>query len=43
MRIWWRVALPLVRPTTAAIALLALVLFWSNFIDPLLYLSRKRT
>lgn len=40
--IWWRVALPLVRPTTAAIALLALVLFWSNFIDPLLYLRSEK-
>ena len=36
LRIWWSVALPLVRPTSAAIALLALGLFWSNFIDPLL-------
>ena len=33
------IALPLVRPTTAAIALLAFALFWSNFIDPLLYLN----
>lgn len=41
LRIWWRVALPLVRPTTAAIGLLALVLFWSNFIDPLLYLRSE--
>jgi multiple sugar transport system permease protein len=38
-RIWRRVALPLVRPTTAAVALLAFMLFWTNFIDPLLYLS----
>ena len=42
LRIWWSVALPLVRPTTAAIALLALVLFWSNFIDPLLYLRSEK-
>lgn len=41
LRIWWSVALPLVRPTTVAIALLALVLFWSNFIDPLLYLKSE--
>jgi multiple sugar transport system permease protein len=39
LRIWRRVAMPLVRPTTAAVALLAFMLFWSNFIDPLLYLS----
>jgi multiple sugar transport system permease protein len=42
LAIWWRVAMPLVRPTTAAIALLAAALFWSNFIDPLLYLRRER-
>ena len=41
LRIWWSVALPLVRPTSAAIALLALGLFWSNFIDPLLYLKSE--
>lgn len=40
---WWRVAMPQVRPTTASVALLALVLFWSNFVDPLLYLSGEDT
>lgn len=34
LRVWWSVAMPLLKPTTAAIALLALVLFWSNFIEP---------
>lgn len=42
LRVWWRVALPLVKPTTTAIALLAVVMFWSNFIDPLLYLRSER-
>ncbi len=42
IRMWWRVALPLVRPTTAAIAMLAIVSFWSNFIDPLLYLRSEK-
>ena len=42
LAIWWHIALPLVRPTTAAVALLALGLFWSNFIDPLLYLRSER-
>ena len=41
LRMWWRVALPLVKPTTAAIALLAAIAFWSNFIDPLLYLKAE--
>ena len=38
MQTWWRVALPLVRPVTAAVAALAFVLTWSNFLDPLVYL-----
>ncbi|MEW2385968.1 carbohydrate ABC transporter permease [Micromonospora sp. NPDC047707] len=37
MRIWWRVALPLVRPVTAALTALTFVLTWSNFLDPLIY------
>ncbi len=41
LRIWWRVVMPLVKPTTAAIALLAVVTFWGNFIDPLLYLRTE--
>lgn len=43
LRIWWRISMPLVKPTTTAIALLALVAFWSNFIDPLLYLRSEHT
>lgn len=42
LRLWWRVALPLVKPTTAAIGLLSAVAFWSNFIDPLLYLKSEK-
>ena len=37
LRIWRRVAMPLVRPVTAAVAALAFVLSWSNFLDPLVY------
>ena len=36
--IWRRVAMPLVRPVTVAIALLAFIASWSNFLDPLVYL-----
>jgi multiple sugar transport system permease protein len=36
--VWWRVAMPLVRPVTVAVALLAFVFTWSNFLDPLIYL-----
>jgi multiple sugar transport system permease protein len=35
---WRRVAMPLVRPVTAAVAVLAFVVTWSNFLDPLVYL-----
>jgi multiple sugar transport system permease protein len=38
LAVWWRVALPLVRPVTVAIAVLAFVFTWSNFLDPLIYL-----
>lgn len=37
LRIWWRVALPLVRPVTAALTALTFLLTWSNFLEPLVY------
>ena len=37
LRMWWRVAMPLVRPVTIAIAGLVFVLTWSNFLEPLVY------
>ena len=36
--IWRRVAMPLVRPVTVAVAVLAFVFTWGNFLDPLVYL-----
>ena len=38
MAIWRRVAMPLVRPVTAAVAVLAFVVTWGNFLDPLIFL-----
>jgi multiple sugar transport system permease protein len=38
LRTWWKVAMPLVRPVTAAVAALTFVVTWSNFLDPLVYL-----
>jgi multiple sugar transport system permease protein len=38
LQIWWRVAMPLVRPVTVAVGVLAAVFTWSNFLDPLIYL-----
>ncbi|MGH2630240.1 MAG: carbohydrate ABC transporter permease [Actinomycetota bacterium] len=39
---WWRVAMPLQRGTTAAVAALAFVLSWGNFLDPLIYIYDER-
>lgn len=41
LQTWWRVAFPLARPATFAIAVLAFVWHWSNFFDPLIYLSTE--
>ena len=43
LTIWRRVAWPLTRPVTFAVAVLAFVFHWSNFVDPLLYLSSSET
>jgi multiple sugar transport system permease protein len=40
--VWRRVAMPLVRPVTVAVAVLAFVFTWSNFLDPLIYLFDQR-
>ena len=36
-QLWRHVAMPLVRPTTAVVALLAFVFYWNDFVSPLLY------
>jgi multiple sugar transport system permease protein len=41
LRTWRRVAMPLVRPVTAAVAALSFVLTWANFLDPLVYVYRR--
>jgi multiple sugar transport system permease protein len=38
---WRLVALPLARPTTVAVAVLAFLFYWSDFISPLLYLKSQ--
>lgn len=38
LRVWWQVAMPLARPTSVAVGMLAFVFYWGNFVDPLLYL-----
>jgi multiple sugar transport system permease protein len=37
-RTWRRVGMPLVRPATVAVAVLAFAFTWSNVLDPLIYL-----
>jgi multiple sugar transport system permease protein len=38
LSMWRMLAMPLVRPVTVAIALLAFITTWGNFLDPLIYL-----
>lgn len=40
--LWWRIALPLARPTTVAVGVLAGAQFWNSFMDALLYLHNER-
>jgi multiple sugar transport system permease protein len=37
LRTWRRVAMPLVRPVTTAVAVLAFAFVWGNVLDPLIY------
>lgn len=39
---WHRIAMPLVKPTTVAVAVLAFLFTWSNFLDPLIFLFDER-
>lgn len=41
LRVWWRVAMPQVRPATMAVAVLAFTYHWSSFLDALLYVQRQ--
>lgn len=40
-QVWRRIAMPLVRPVTAAVVVLSFVLTWSDFLSPLVYLYRR--
>ena len=40
---WWRIAMPLVRPVTVCVAMLAFLLSWNDFVGPLVYLSNPET
>jgi multiple sugar transport system permease protein len=36
--VWWRLALPLARPTIVGVTILTFVMYWSDFISPILYI-----
>lgn len=40
-QVWWRIAIPLARPALAAVAMLAFLFYWNDFINPLLYLRSQ--
>lgn len=42
LRTWASVALPSARTTAVAVALLSFIVYWSDFINPLLYLNSER-
>lgn len=39
---WGRIALPMARPTAVAVAILSFILYWGDFISPLLYVNDAR-
>ena len=41
LQIWALVAMPLARPTIVTVAVLTFVLYWSDFVSPLLYLRSE--
>ncbi|MCA9899911.1 MAG: carbohydrate ABC transporter permease [Ardenticatenaceae bacterium] len=38
---WWQIGLPIARPTAVGVALLTFVLYWGDFVSPLLYLRSQ--
>jgi multiple sugar transport system permease protein len=41
LTVWWRIFLPLAVPSSLAVAILAFLFYWSDFINPLLYLRSQ--
>ena len=42
LKLWGQIAMPLARPTMLAVGVLSFVEYWSDFINPLLYLKSQR-
>jgi len=40
-RIYWNIVLPLAKPAIATVAVLSFMLYWNDFLGPLIYLSDK--
>lgn len=38
--IWWRLVRPLVHPTAVGVTILSFVMYWSDFVSPVLYVFR---
>ncbi|PID85784.1 MAG: ABC transporter permease, partial [Chloroflexi bacterium] len=38
--LWWRIARPLVRTTAVTVVILSFVMYWSDFVSPVLYIFR---
>jgi multiple sugar transport system permease protein len=41
LRLWWLVMLPLVRPASAVVGVLAFFMYWSDFLSPLIYIKSE--
>lgn len=39
-RLWWKVALPLARPTSFGVLILAFLMYWNDFSGPVVYVRR---
>lgn len=39
--VWWKVAMPLSRSTTMAVSSLTFIMYWNDYINPLLYLKSQ--
>jgi multiple sugar transport system permease protein len=42
LQTWWRVILPMARPTALGVSLLSFIVYWGDFTNPLLYLDSER-
>lgn len=38
LKLWWKLAVPLSRPTLTGVVVLTFVLYWSDFISPVIYI-----